>query len=555
MKNFKAVFSVILKNAFRRNKGSKGVSAIVATIIVSVIFGGYSLLGSFLIAPAFTMAAADSLAGEFCAFIIFAITMANVLFAIIPLITTLYMSKDNEILLALPVRSSTVFLARVLYVYLTQLFFTLVLVLPMIIVFGVWANMSAAYYLLMILWCALAPFIALVVASVLAVPIMFLTTLFKNKGVITSIALIVLFTVFFGAYYALIFNMNTGVFDPNNVYATLKPLLVGAPYSLAPFVAMGRSAVLSPYSVFGYMGVAGAEAVNIALSLGLCAAAMLLAFVIGGFMYRKGVAFMLESGSTKKTAKREIYPAKTKSRSVLSLMMSREIKTLLRNTSFAFNCLGTMPILIVFAVVFSISFGSNEIGLGKLGVSGLAFGMVYSMLTGMAISFNIGACTTFTREGEQFFILKTIPVDLRTVIKAKHIVYSLITVAFYVVAEVVAVFMTGSSPICILGILPGAALIVGTSAMDMLFDLRKPKLDWITPTEAVKNNTNTLIPMFISLGLILVLIGGFGIGFVLFPAYSMIAGFVMTSLLAIISLAVFLPVLYEKGPLMISAVE
>ncbi len=550
MKNFKAVFSVILKSAFRRNKGGRGVSAIVAIVILSLVFGAYSLMTAFLIAPAFSMATDDGLGGNFSAFIVFITTIANVLFALIPLVTTLYMSKDNEILLALPVKSSTVFLARILYVYLTQLFFTLVMVLPMIVVFGVWAKMSVAFYFFMTLWCALAPFIALVVASVLAVPIMYLASLFKNKGVITSIALIVLFTVFFGAYYALFFNMNGSAFDPNNVYGALKPVLESITYPLAPFVAMGRTAVLSPETAFGTLGVVGAEAVNVAISLAVCAVAIFAALAISGFLYRRGVAFMLESaGVAKKNAKREDRKTSAKKRSILSVMMSREIKTLLRNTAFAFNCLGTMPILVVFAVVFSFSFSGDK------SLGGFAFGTVYAMITGMAVSFNVGACTTFTREGEQFFLLKSIPVDIRVVIRAKHIVYSLITSIFYLIAEVATVFITRSSPLYVLGALPGIALIAGVSAMDMLFDLRKPKLDWITPTEAVKNNTNTLIPMFISLGLIVVLIGGFALGIVLLPAYSTFVGFGFTLLVAIVSLAVFVPILYNKGPAMIRAIE
>lgn len=49
------------------------------------------------------------------------------------------------------------------------------------------------------------------------------------------------------------------------------------------------------------------------------------------------------------------------------------------------------------------------------------------MTSVMGISMNVGASTAFTREGKNFYVLKTIPVEYKTIVKAKLSLYLIIS--------------------------------------------------------------------------------------------------------------------------------
>jgi ABC-2 type transport system permease protein len=113
--------------------------------------------------------------------------------------------------------------------------------------------------------------------------------------------------------------------------------------------------------------------------------------------------------------------------------------------------------------------------------------------------FNGTVATSISREGQELFIKKYIPVSYRTQINGKVLSGSILSMAGAVLMLVVAIAVL-KIPLYI-GLLILAAGWLGTlliSFIEILLDLYNPKLDWDSEQKAVKQNLNVVYSMIIS---------------------------------------------------------
>ena len=128
------------------------------------------------------------------------------------------------------------------------------------------------------------------------------------------------------------------------------------------------------------------------------------------------------------------------------------------------------------------------------------------MTSVMGISMNVGASTAFTREGKNFYVLKTIPVEYKTIVKAKLSLYLIISSVTVVVSSVIGTVLAFHPINFVCGLLFMLTYNYGYNCFCLFFDLVRPKLNWVTQNEAVKNNRNAVLPMLINMGVSLLLI-------------------------------------------------
>ena len=115
--------------------------------------------------------------------------------------------------------------------------------------------------------------------------------------------------------------------------------------------------------------------------------------------------------------------------------------------------------------------------------------------------------TTFSREGKAFWILKTSPSTVKDQIIGRYLAGYTMHLAYCVLMlALVFIMMTfeilESILISLIAVVSGLYMV----AVGMMLDVRNPKLEWKTETEAIKSNVNGLFEMLISLILSLVVI-------------------------------------------------
>lgn len=554
MREIRLIFPILFKSMFRKREGEKSSSSnIVAYVVLGVIFGGYSVLGAIGMIPAFFELKSVDLIGSFLALLFTITSVANLFFAIMPLVTTLYFSNDTEYFLSLPVKPQSVYVSKILMVYVSQTYIAGIIALPMIIVLGIALGMNAFFYLVGILGVFLTPLFAIMISSILAAPIMYLVRVIKSKNVVTSIFAILAFALVMGGYMYLTLGMANEETDMTQMAQMLINSVKSIGEIVVPLTALGNLATISSMTPFGELPSFVAPLVNLAIVVLFFGIIIAVCWIISARFYKTGVSYMLEHKGIDKKKEKVIKSKKLgfTAKSVRQTLLKTEILSMIRTPAFAFNCLGCLIIIPIFSAFMAYMMSDS---IGEMG-NEFAYGIVFSLMCGMTMSMNIGACSSFSREGERFVILKIAPIDRKALVKMKVTLYSSLLIVTFLISAIISIIITQVSFLHVLSLIPSSLIMIGTTAMDILWDLKKPNLSWVNPTDAVKNGSNVLVPTFVCMGFMFVFMIVFVVGVVLFPAYALLMTYVIIGIIGLILTLIFTNKLFQNCDEYIERVE
>ncbi len=508
MRNFLLLTKAQLKMLFR--KDASGRSRSTATLMGFIICGAVISVG---------IAIACGFAGRFfsqygfvtemTALILAVDFVLTLVFGTVAILSYLYFSRDNEFMLGLPVGINSVFFSKLAVVYVEEAIVGTLLSLPGLIVLGITAAQLPVFYLMIVLSVLFLPVLALLVGSVISFPLMYIVGFFKNKGAAASVILLLLFAVIM-TVYVLVANLApqaaTEPSTPEAMFEAAKnavrtPLYIIYPvFCLARFGTAGQGLASSP---------ALSMTIDLLIFLGTVALSAAIVVIISSLVYKHTILRQTENSSVTSGGKKEY-----ESSGALKAIVKKDWKELSRNPAFAFQCLAGAVLSPVFVIVMAIITnvrmsdgleGSELVGVASETVNCIVLCTIVLIMQIMSVTTNICAMTSFTREGKAFIYDKIIPVSYSVQIKAKRLL-SLIPAAVscalsFVAAVVASVIVSGK--VDVLSLI-GAAVMLPFCALfsadySLYRDLKKPKLDWVTPKEAVKNFATTGIPTLVGL--------------------------------------------------------
>ena len=437
--------------------------------------------------------------------------VVTVFFGLFAYVNVMYFSKDNEFLFTLPVRSVTVFWAKLLVVFIYELFFSAIIVLPMCIVGAVaivmsGLSLSAAYFVMMILSVFTLPLMAILIVALLSYPLLYVFKFFKKHPTVGAVIIMVLVVGFYMAIYMPILlntqSASTGAdasgdvsgdvsgevqtdddFDPNELYAEILPGLT----------TVGKYSYHTLFLANSMLSGDGLRAFGYAMAyLGIVAGLALIGSLCAVLMYKKLAYSVLEGGggaSAKKQNKPTVQLSSDKA------MFKREVNSVFKNTTLLIQAgmITLLPPILVFFLC-KINFAAAEQSTNSAFV---AVGIAEMLIKLMGVS-NLSATIAISREGEGIFMLKTYPVDYEKIIAIKlrfANIMSWVTVGL----STVAFMLTGvANIVAVIGLFAGNMLYMSAMNRYSLYrDLKKPKVHWKNIVEITNNNISTLIPMLV----------------------------------------------------------
>lgn len=519
----------------------------IAYAIVGLVFGGMIVSICFTVNMLAKSFYAFNLLPELITLILLIACMVLLVFGLIPMLNYLYFANDTEFMMSLPVSPAAVYFAKMSVVYITEMALSVIIALPCLITVGATLSLGVGYYFVILLATLLVPAIPLVLVSVLAIPLMYIVSFFRRKGALTSIVLIVLFAAIFAAYMAVISGLETTMADGETIefevlIEKFSAAIKGVCRFLVPLLAVSRIATGATVTLFGETSVAAAAAINLAVFLGVIVLTAFLAMLVSSAVYKKGARSMLEGGKSAKEGATEFKGAS----SAFSALVKKEWRELVRTPAFAFQCLSGIlicPLLLVFmstTMNAGVTAGADGeiMTAADIRVFNLIMSFVMILLVGvMGMSLNVGAATTISREGKNFYIMKTMPVPVKTQIQAKMVLYLIISSATIVVSQIIAsvLFFNAVNMIC--GMIFLLIYNYGYNCFCIYMDINKPKLNWVTHNEAVKNNKNATLAMLINMAVFIVMAIVPILAFVLIPVQAA-AMAVLWTVLILIAIAV-----------------
>ena len=406
-------------------------------------------------------------------------------------LSSLYLGRDAAYLASLPLKPRTILSAKLAQVWISETCIDAVLLLPACIMFGVRTGQDAGFYLRMVLVWLLIAVLPICIIAFVASLLIRLTGLWKHREMMMTVCGIGFMVV----YMLVMMNLGGMTGDAASNGEMLQKFVLDNSARIKSMTAMFPPA---QWAAEGMLGMnQGMLAVWVLISL----AAPVITVWLLGYSYRELSLLQAETPeSSKKQTGKESYAVG----SAFRALCSREIKTILRVPSYATNILpiAFMPLLMV-VMIFIMTNRVSDDGqslnmlLGSLNPA-IVMCVLAAFMAYMA-GMNPALATSVSREGKGHEIMKSLPVSARTIIGAKFAVGFTLALLGVLAATIVLLFLfPGQRPAVLLAFLLCVLYADIGSVLALCRDIRKPKLDWVTEQEAVKQNYGMLFSMLIA---------------------------------------------------------
>ena len=397
----------------------------------------------------------------------------------------LYLAKDNDLLLSMPIPVDTLMASRLLSVYLMGFMYSAVVIVPTVIVYWVVAPVTAGAVLGGVLLVLLISVFVLTLACALGWVVAKISLKLKHKSFVT----VLISLVFFGGYYFFYFKAQ----------AVIEDLLANA----AVYGARIRGAAY-PLYLLGRVGI-GDGAAMLAVSaviLGLFAALWLL-------LRRSFLKIATATGYAERRRYREQAAVR---RSASAALLAKELGRFASSPNYMLNCgMGTL-LMPVAAVALLWKRGALLTALNGV-FGGDAADMLPVLLAAVVCllaAMNDMAAPSVSLEGKSLWLSQSLPVTPWQVLRAKLSMQLLLTLtpAAVCVLCIIAVFpMTAETAVLMAAVTLLAVVLL--ALLGLLLGLKLPNLTWTSEITPIKQSACVAITLFSGWGYTLLLVSGY----------------------------------------------
>ncbi|NOH16614.1 putative ABC transporter permease subunit [Clostridium cochlearium] len=422
-----------------------------------------------------------------------ATSLAIFIFAIFHVMNTFYFSMDIENLIPLPLRSYEIIGSKliliIIYEYITEIIF----LLPVLIQYGIKINAGLVYYIYGAIIFLINPIVPTILCTILIMVIMRFSNLGKNKDRFKMISGVVALSIGIGInlFIQSITSRNQSKDQIENMIMTIKGKYVGVLSKIFPTTKSGV------YSLIEHNNFKGFIYVCLFLIITLL---FLVAFIyIGEKLYLKGVVGISETTSTRKAIEDADLHRYTKKRSVITSYVLKEIKVLLRTPIYFMNCIlmnFLWPVFFIAPIAMQgeLSEIIQEVNAILQDIDGIKFVVIIAFSVVLFITATNGiAASSISREGQNLYFNKFVPLDAKNMFMAKILTAVIIEFVsiFFILLTISLIIKVPLIVIISIVIITIPAMFF-SSLMGLIIDLYYPKLNWDNEQKAVKQNFNII---------------------------------------------------------------
>lgn len=388
--------------------------------------------------------------------------------------SSLYLAKDNDLLLSMPIPPKTIVASRAFGVLLMSLMFSGVVTVPAVVVYLITMGLTPARLVGGIVFILLVTAIVLALSCLLGYGVARLSLKLKNKSYITTaIAL-----VFFALYYVVYFRLTEG----------LQSFIQNLEQNAEKISSSVRF-----LKVFGEVGEGKWPAVLASVAL-----VALLCLLVWAVLIRSFTKIATTSAASGKAVYRETL---AKDRTLRQTLGAREMTHFTSSSGYMLNC-GLSTIMLILAGVALLWKGGPVITLLNQ-VFGEASGIVLVMLVGgiSLIAFmNDTTVPSVSLEGRSLWIARSLPVETLDVLKAKldlQLKLTVIPTLFCCICAGIALKPAPAEWVLLLAV-PLLANIL-FALFGLMLGLRHVNLNWSNEIIVIKQSLSVLVYMLFGL--------------------------------------------------------
>ncbi len=403
--------------------------------------------------------------------------------------------KDYESIMALPVKTYEVVLAKTTFVYLVNLgLFALTTIPSSIVYFMVTGASDGLFLVRYFVALPFLPLLPMTLGMILGTVISVISSRFKKSSLFSLVLYAVVMTFYFAAVYtmdndAAIANIVNSIY---NIYPVNKvcvwAVCQGDPLAFSLFI--------------------------------LCSVALFVLFVfVVGKLFCKVNSFVLYKSSGNGYSER-----KHKCRSELSALFIKEVKRFFSSSIVVTNSLGGVVVFLILCVMLLFKDPLEAIGgatgdiLPGVDIKQMIDGLI-PIVPVLFVGMGCYPACCLSLEGKQLWIVKSLPLDVKKLYLAKIFMGMLVSLPASVVCSLVLGYAFKLSPLSIIfAVLISAAYSLGAAVFGLFINLKFPSFDWENEAAVVKRGAAVSIYMLVGIFTVLPLMAIQGV-FLLINAY------------------------------------
>lgn len=400
----------------------KTIFKIIYTIAIFVLLTAVSYVVFNLIVKFNILSLVNVLNFKAFAMLFGLIVVLSFISCLINITKTLYFSKDNSVLLTLPTTSNQVFTSKIIVVLIYELVKNLSYMLPFLIAYGMVMKLQFIFFLWVIIAVCLTTVLLVVVAGLLSIPAMILTTTLKKYK---WLELIVLSTVVALSVIAIVVGIRAIPTDINLVRDWGKIY-----WNIQSF--LDAFARMLPGVVYFTQLSTGTSSEQSYFNLGTIEVLFTFLFVVGLILICFGLTYLLSRPLFFKMASspfefRKKDKIKTKVNRVKAPFVSvvgSELKKNIRTSNFLYTILAVSiiaPIAVMFENQIIAAMDTRILG----GYMCLVFNMLIAQL--LIMSANSSLASIYSRDGNSAYLNKVNPVRYSTILFGKLVFNIVVT--------------------------------------------------------------------------------------------------------------------------------
>lgn len=427
----------------------------------------------------------------------------------------LFSMKSYDIMVSLPVSKSAILISRFVTMYVTNLLFSLIVMLPGLAVHIWFTKPGISFYLINLPVILFAPLLPLTISSILGALIKGISSRMKRKSLAeTFLTIVLVVVIMLGSFSMSGSTSSQGALDLEALKAMIGTLTA----------ALGK---IFPPALWYHLALQG-SILHLLLLLG--APALIFAL----FVWALSLRFLeICTGLNASYAKHDYKLENLKAEHILYSLFKKEMKLYFSSSLYVTN--SSIGYILAVLLAGAIAF---------LGVDSLAefmempmfLPLIYKVLpfiVAMPLCMMSVSSCTISMEGKNFWQLQVLPVKAKDVYLAKLLWNLAVAAPFYVVS--IVLLLIGAKPDLADALhyfLMPLVLLIFCIVLGLVANLRFPNFTWENEAQVVKQGASVLVSM---LGGMIAVIVPMVLLIVLQPASYTVYYFVVEAVLLVIT--------------------
>jgi ABC-2 type transport system permease protein len=496
----------LLKTSFdlgfgnKSKKASKKKSSLIALSFLTLIVLSLSLPIITLVNQ-FVLALNTFNLSEAIWYVVLPIASLSIgVLSLFSVISIMFLSNDNKILLFLPLSAKQIFSARFFVVLVYTYLILAIFIVPILIGYGTTLGLPFSFYLIGLINMILIPIIPLSLIVLVMSYLLRYTNLAKYRDAFTYLAMGIVLTLALAFNYYFTQAIGAIELNPAEIVENVRSLLTvygNVINRFFPYLSFALNSLISNDILEQLLNL------FILIPINLTIIFVLIIFI--GPVYLKTI---IGSDERRKNRKVNNVLYKNKPKNIFISLISLEWKTLVRSPIYFLNLILIviiLPLILFGSIFFGTSASASQVELLEIIelMNGLDFNfnnpLYVSILFGISLflaSTTFIAPTAVSRLGGSAGFFKALPISYLNFINFKVFWANVLTIAptlLYILIGYLYGFLGILEALLLVGaLIPLFTLI---NYFGFMIDLFNPKLDWLNETQAVKQNFNTIFYM------------------------------------------------------------